>query len=149
MSDARSEPFSAQELGAFVGYLAYVEKGLMLARRLQDSALDFEDDSEISTPQASVRWYAIELAQLESLMFRAAGLRGDEKVCYDAEIEELYQRLSGMLPSLRDLRNALFGHPPFVGNLVESDEVLFFSGAGFLRHQQQGAGPGRSSTTRF
>ena len=74
-----------------------------------------------------VRWYATDLALLESLMFRAAGPRSDEQICFDQPISGLYDELQTRNPRLRALRNALFSHPPFVDELIDDASVLFFS----------------------
>jgi hypothetical protein len=124
----RDQPFTAYEWRLFDKWLNYIEKGLFVAYALAQNGGE-DDDYDglgVSSRATGVRWYASDVALLDALVYRAAGLRDDENVCFDQGLSDLFDELEADHPKLRDLRNALFGHPPFVDKLVGPDEVLFF-----------------------
>lgn len=133
----RTEPFSDHEWRQFSMALRYNERALGIAYEMSArSEPDYSDD--ISEQVAGVRWYAVELAHLDALLYRAAGLRKGENACADQELRDLRTELSTRYPQLYDLRNALFAHPPFVHGLLTEDEVLFFSEQGVHRSSAEG-----------
>jgi hypothetical protein len=130
----RTTKFSAGDWTAFLRWLNYVERGIRIAVSQAQNG-DDGDSGElgVSTAVAGMRAYAIELSQLQALTFRAAGLRDDERICQDDELTALNAELEAMFPELRDLRNALFAHPPFVDELVDDQTVLFFTSMGIFK----------------
>ncbi len=113
----------------FLASLAYIEKALEVTYEMSQNG--DPDDHPITTRVTGGRLYAVELDRLMSLIFRAAGKRGDEEVCFDQEISDLSDEMDAQHPKLRDLRNALFAHPPFVDDgLVPDDHVLLFTSFG-------------------
>lgn len=127
---ARERPFTSHEWKLFISWLNYLEKGLVVAHELHQKGDKSPGSFEVSEAVTAVRWYATDLALLLTLVYRAAGRRQDERACYDQELSDLYEELNASYPKLRDLRNALFAHPPFVDRVVSSDEVLFFTDVG-------------------
>jgi hypothetical protein len=85
-------------------------------------------DEPIPTRTTGARLYGQEFSTFTSLVFRAAGRRGDERLCFDQEISDLSDEMEDAYPKIRDMRNALFAHPPFVDEeLVADDEVMFWT----------------------
>ena len=136
----RKEPFTAQEWRNFGFWLNYIDRGLSVAYELHDHG--DQDLGELGVSQAvtGVRWYATDLALLDALLYRAAGLRDDERVCFDAELAKLREYVFSQYPKLRALRNALFAHPPFVDAVIGDDEVLFFATDGVHIAPAEGGG---------
>ena len=123
----RDRPFSSHEWRLFGVWLNYLDKALSIAYEVAEHGDRNTGDLGVSEAVTGVRWYATDLALLDALVFRAAGLRKDEAICFDQELSDFYQEFEADHPKLRDLRNALFAHPPFVDALVDQDEVLFFA----------------------
>jgi hypothetical protein len=86
------------------------------------SVLDLEHSRLAAPPSVDdgrhdVYLYASTVATLDALLYRAAGRLKDDKVPRDQEpylsFGELYDELSATYPKLRQVRNAVFAHPPF------------------------------------
>lgn len=122
--------FTASEWRQFGTWLNYIDRGLSLAYEMAQSGAKETRDLGVSESVTGVRWYATDLSLLDSLVYRAAGRRRLETICYDVELSGLCDELEKSHPKLRDLRNALFAHPPFLDELIERDEALFFTTEG-------------------
>jgi hypothetical protein len=136
----RDDGFTAPEWRNFMFWLNYIDKGLSVAYELSEHGDQDLGELGVSDAVTGVRWYATDLSLLGALLFRAAGLRSDERVCYDPELAGLYESFFGQYPKLRALRNALFAHPPFVDEVIEDDEVLFFATVGAIIAPAEGGG---------
>ena len=125
----RIDPYSEHEWQQFCMWLNYVDKGLQVAYDMSQSAdaTDNAPPTQVSTRVTAVRWYATDLALLMALIYKAAGLLAADQICRDADLANLHDEMEKMHPQLRDLRNALFAHPPFVDRVLGSNEVLFFT----------------------
>lgn len=114
--------------------LDFSERGLKVARDLVGPVAPRFDDSPMTEAEeraiAAGRWFLFELAILQSLVYRAAGLLDDERVCYDVEIAAMYEEMVERVPRLRPLRNALMGHPPFVDDVFGDEYMMTFMAAG-------------------
>jgi hypothetical protein len=114
----------------YLAWLNYLEKGLSVAYELAERGNQSTGELGVSESVTGVRWYATDLALLTALIYRAAGRRKDEVICFDLELSQMCDQLDGLFPKLRDLRNALFAHPPFVDDVVAPEEALLFSTMG-------------------
>ena len=80
-------------------WLGYIGRGLAIAYEIATTGhgLDGAEPGG-STALTGVRWYATDLALLESLMFRAAGPRSDEQICFDQPISGTVRRTPNAEP---------------------------------------------------
>jgi hypothetical protein len=141
----RTEPFSANEWRLFEVWLNYLDKGLSIAYELSQNGEIDNGSFGVSDAVTGVRWYATDLAVLDALVYRATGRRQDESACFDQELSDVFDELDADHPRLRDLRNSVFAHPPFVDRMVGPDEVLFFTTSGVHVAPADGGEPTSSS----
>jgi hypothetical protein len=136
----RDRSFSAREWHQFEVWLNYIDKGLAVAYERSERGDQGTGALGVSDAVTGARWYATDLALLDALLYRASGLRGPDEVCQDEELIQLREEFFDDDPKLRDLRNALFSHPPFVDELITDGEVLGFVTSGVFIAPAAGGG---------
>lgn len=130
-SSNRASPFDAGDWNLFAQWAKHLRRAL----RLQWDRI--EADPYRADVDIDVIQFAQAAAHLQSLLYRAAGLRKDEAICYRQDCATLYDRVHVAVPLLREFRNFL-AHPPFIDDLVGDGHLMFIVASGVMRAPQLG-----------